>query len=177
MNLFILFFGFSPFILNLTLAQNNTTNELLDSEEYYLIILGILIGTLIFIFISFSFLYLNNNRNFNNTRRRIKHYNNPIYPIYDIDDEFIYYQNSLNKQRINSTSSFEYHNNGFRDYEPQETHNVLYPISTKKKNLGVDENLGVDYIIKNKLYDNEKNNDNKNNLLNELKSHYLIPKY
>ena len=97
MNLFILFFGFSPFILNLTLAQNNTTNELLDSEEYYLIILGILIGTLIFIYISFSFLYLNNNRNFNNKLDKNVYFyqNNHIHMIYPMNYIFqCYFENN-----------------------------------------------------------------------------------
>ena len=60
--IFTLFLGVSPFILDFTIAQNTTTNNLLEPKEYYLIILGILVGTLIFMFIAFSFLCIRNNR-------------------------------------------------------------------------------------------------------------------
>ena len=226
--IFTLFLGVSPFILDFTIAQNSTTNELLEPKEYYLIILGILVGTLIFLFIAFSFLCIRNNRTFNNMRRRITEYHNPLYPRYDIDEEFVYYENRLNNQQINnspyrqnslrrnsleqhnrfnqpysqnshnSQNSFEYPNNAFQDYEPQEINNDLYSVSNKNKNDYVeDEYLEIkeqptlkrrnscditENTIQNKvvedLDDKEKFNEDKNNLLNELRKSLpnLIPK-
>ena len=254
--IFTLFLGVSPFILDFTIAQNTTTNNLLEPKEYYLIILGILVGTLIFLFIAFSFLCIRNNRTFNNMRRRITEYHNPLYPRYDIDDEFVYYENRLNNQQIknspyrqnslrqnslrqnslrqhnifnqpyrqnsinshnshnshnsinshnshnshnrhNSHNSFEYPNNAFRDYEPQEINNDLYSVPNKKNDSEEDEYLEIkepptlkrsnscdinENTIQNKvvedLVDKKNFNEDKNNLLNELRKSLpnLIPK-
>jgi hypothetical protein len=217
--IFTLFLGVSPFILDFTIAQNNTTNELLEPKEYYLIILGILVGTLIFLFIAFSFLCIRNNRTFNNMRRRITEYHNPLYPRYDIDEEFVYYENRLNNQQIRNSpysinsfgqnsqnsfgqnslrqNSFEYPNNAFQDYEPREINNDLYYVPNKKNNFEEDEYLEIkeqpilkrryscditENTIQNKvvedLDDKEKFNEDKNNLLNELRKSLpnLIPR-
>ena len=217
--IFTLFLGVSPFILDFTIAQNNTTNELLEPKEYYLIILGILVGTLIFLFIAFSFLCIRNNRTFNNMRRRITEYHNPLYPRYDIDEEFVYYENRLNNQQIRNSpysinsfgqnsqnsfgqnslrqNSFEYPNNAFQDYEPREINNDLYYVPNKKNNFEEDKYLEIkeqpilkrryscditENTIQNKvvedLDDKEKFNEDKNNLLNELRKSLpnLIPR-
>jgi len=249
--IFTLFLSISPFILDFTIAQNNTNNNLLEPKEYYLIILGILVGTLIFLFIAFSFLCIRNNRTFNNMRRRITEYHNPLYPRYDIDEEFIYYENRLNNQQIKNgpyrqnslgqnslrqnslgqnslgqnslrqnslgqnslgqnslrqnslrqnslgQNSFEYPNNAFQDYEPQEINNDLYSVPNKKNDFEEGEYLEIkeqptfkrrnscditENTIQNKvvedLDDKEKINEDKNNLLNELKKSLpnLIPK-
>jgi hypothetical protein len=232
--IFTLFLGVSPFILDFTIAQNTTTNNLLEPKEYYLIILGILVGTLIFMFIAFSFLCIRNNRTFNNMRRRITEYHNPLYPRYDIDEEFVYYENRLNNQQLknspyrqnslrqnslrqhnifnqpyrqnshnsinshNSHNSFEYPNNAFRDYEPQEINNDLYSVSNKNKNdykeeeyleikepptlkrsnsCDINENTIQNKIVED-LVDKKNFNEDKNNLLNELRKSLpnLIPK-
>ena len=63
--------------------MNITENSFLEPKEYYLIILGILVGTLIFIFVIFSLFYFNSNRRFNALRRRLNEYRNPVYPRFD----------------------------------------------------------------------------------------------
>ena len=60
--------------LNLTEARNETSNSLLEPQEYYLIILGILSGTLIFLFLAFTLFYLSNNKKFKEMQRRMSDY-------------------------------------------------------------------------------------------------------
>ena len=176
-------------------------------------------------------------------RRRITEYHNPLYPRYDIDEEFVYYENRLNNQQIknspyrqnslrqnslrqhnifnqpyrqnsinshnshnshnsinshNSHNSFEYPNNAFRDYEPQEINNDLYSVSNKNKNdykeeeyleikepptlkrsnsCDINENTIQNKIVED-LVDKKNFNEDKNNLLNELRKSLpnLIPK-
>ena len=170
-------------------------------------------------------------------RRRITEYHNPLYPRYDIDDEFVYYENRLNNQQINNSpyrqnslrqnsfrqnsliqnslrqnsleqhnrfnqpygqNSFEYPNNAFQDYEPQEINNNLYSVSNKNKNdykeeeyleikeqptlkrrnsCDITENTIQNKVVED-LDDKEKFNEDKNNLLNELRKSLpnLIPR-
>lgn len=65
------------------LEKNSTIHKeqiVMDPKEYYLIILGILVGTLIFLFIAFSILFLRNkNHRRNSNRNSNSNRNNNIY--------------------------------------------------------------------------------------------------
>jgi hypothetical protein len=71
--------------LDFSVANNYTSDSFLEPEEYYLIILGILVGTLIFMFLAFAIFYLSNNKKFREIQRRMSDYHTSRNYLYQTD--------------------------------------------------------------------------------------------
>ena len=205
MNL-ILIFLFNLSLFKFTKSDDNTTSiiNIMEPIEYYLIISGILLGTLIFLFIAFILLYIRNKKpniiyNLDNTEHTdedIVEINNDIetnsYCEEIYDSKINTKHNSmLLKLEKEDRKSEEF--NGFND----EYLELNSPQKLKKRNSSSLlkrakslENIKVNDANINKK-DNNKNNINqkenreeynylndKNNLLNELKKNLpdFIPK-
>jgi hypothetical protein len=119
---------------------NNTIvieNPILEPKEYYLIILGILVGTLIFLCIAFSFFFFKK-RNYNHIRNNINEKHNPIYPRYDIRGSFYDYPFTKNPLRHDNNHLYGNHNTcntcntinncnyNSRNYIPDMHNNIIY---------------------------------------------------
>jgi len=93
--------------LNVIEAGNETSNSLLEPQEYYLIILGILSGTLIFLFLAFTLFYLNNNKKFKELQRRMSDYHTSRNYLYQTNYDLSPYRQPtfINRQTQYSTRS------------------------------------------------------------------------
>ena len=144
-------------------GRNFTSNSLLEPQEYYLIILGILSGTLIFLFLAFTLFYLSNNKKFKELQRRMSDYHtsrNYLYQTnYDLspyrppttivnrETQYSTRNNPLFAEEENiSTSSFT----GHIENEPIRLENNSLNLFYKEDNKSIDnksiDNKSIDNI-------------------------------
>ena len=135
-------------------AGNETSNSLLEPQEYYLIILGILSGTLIFLFLAFTLFYLNNNKKFKELQRRMSDYHTSRNYLYQTNYDLSPYRQPtfINRQTQYSTRS----NPLFDEEENISTSSFTGCVENEPEKL---DNNQVYYKDDSKLIDN-KLNDN-----------------
>lgn len=138
-------------------AGNETSNSLLEPQEYYLIILGILSGTLIFLFLAFTLFYLNNNKKFKELQRRMSDYHTSRNYLYQTNYDLSPYRQPtfINRQTQYSTRSnplFDEEENistssftGFVENEPEKLDNnqVYYKDDSKLMDNKLNDNISV----------------------------------
>ena len=126
---------------DLGLNSNSTIYEkqiVMDPKEYYLIIIGILVGTLIFLFIAFSILFLRNKNQRRNSNRENnieanvslyeqRYMTNPLaYPY-----TFSHY--NFQETQINQEENINQFENNIQNQDIKETQNVNQ--NTLEKNI------------------------------------------
>ena len=138
-------------------AGNETSNSLLEPQEYYLIILGILSGTLIFLFLAFTLFYLNNNKKFKELQRRMSDYHTSRNYLYQTNYDLSPYRQPtfINRQTQYSTRSnplFDEEENistssftGYVENEPEKLDNnqVYYKDDSKLMDNKLNDNISV----------------------------------